>query len=325
VQKTNIEWTDFTANPLKYRRKSDGQIVWACIKTSPGCAHCYSETLALRYNRGKLFNAKNKDELEPFIDDDELWQIMSKKKAQGIDVAGKKCFLCDMTDLFGAWVSNELIDKVMAVIAYRRDVTFQVLTKRSERMHDYFAENSLNDVLTRQIEEYDAMGLDMKAPEWLRTLQGVFRVTEDWHARKGDECKYRLPQAWPLDNLWLGVSAENQDNANERIPWLISTPAAVRFVSYEPALGPVTFEPWLNMLAGSGESGWLPSHAFDQIIVGGESGPGKRPFDPEWARSVLRECLDADVAFFMKQWDKVREIPDDLMVREFPKGVNVPI
>lgn len=103
---------------------------------------------------------------------------------------------------------------------------------------------------------------------------------------------------WPLPNVWLGVSVEHQKAADERIPLLIETPAAVRFVSYEPALGPVDFSPWLPILSVGGVEmeTWL-----DQIIVGGESGPGARPFNIDWARNTIAQCREANVACFVKQ------------------------
>jgi protein gp37 len=114
----------------------------------------------------------------------------------------------------------------------------------------------------------------------------------------------------PFHNLWLGVSAENQDAANERIPLLLQTPAAVRFVSCEPLLEPI----WLRKSA-------VIEDNIDWCIVGGESGPGARPMKLEWARSLRDQCKQAGVPFFMKQIDKKTPIPTDLMVREWPKGV----
>jgi protein gp37 len=149
-----------------------------------------------------------------------------------------------------------------------------------------------------------------------------------------------------LPNVWLGVSVEDQQRADERIPLLLRTPAAVRFVSYEPALGPVDFTPWLHgsedhgtPLSGARTVGgcveWTP--ALDWIIVGGESGPGARRFDWRWAESVQAQTQAAGVAFFMKQggwncWDgpddpwhlrdrkggDMSEWPADLRIREFP-------
>src|SRR5262249_34461457 len=111
---------------------------------SPGCAHCYSEALALRYDRGKLFNAANMEELEPFLDDDELRKMLTAKTVGGRQVSGSRCFVGDMTDLFGEWVPDQLLDKLFAVFALRRDVTWQVLTKRAKRMHRYFTAPDAN-------------------------------------------------------------------------------------------------------------------------------------------------------------------------------------
>jgi len=141
--------------------------------------------------------------------------------------------------------------------------------------------------------------------------------------------------SWPLPNVWLGVSVEDQATAGARIPLLLRTPAAVRFVSYEPALGPVD---WGHACVSDGARAGLA--ALDWIIVGGESGPGARPFDVQWARDTVAQCRDAGVACFVKQLgarprgpeqsvpDWVSRLdrkggnwevwPDDLRVREFP-------
>ena len=167
---------------------------------------------------------------------------------------------------------------------------------------------------------------------------------------------------WPLPNVWIGVSVESQRYADERLPPLLRTPAAVRFVSYEPALGPVDFWPWLGKqcranifnhgpIGCSNEAHYAPG--IDWLIVGGESGPGARPFDLAWARQTIADCRSADVAVFVKQLgtrpvlsrcapphgtgaedvcdggpvrlaDKKggnpNESPEDLRVREFPRG-----
>lgn len=156
---------------------------------------------------------------------------------------------------------------------------------------------------------------------------------------------------WPLQNVWIGVSVENQATADERIPVLLSLPAAVRWVSYEPALGPVRFdriesedgEAWVNPLTGRWSGNDTPWPRLDWIVVGGESGTGARPFDLAWARSTVTACRDARVAVFVKQLGarvlrqhpmdpgallEVRlakkggdpsEWPEDLRVREWPE------
>jgi len=105
-----------------------------------------------------------------------------------------------------------------------------------------------------------------------------------------------------LPNVWLGVTAENQQRANERIPLLLQAPAAVRFVSVEPMLGPVD----LRWYLGTGEM--LSSHYLDWVIVGGESGPDARPMHPDWARGVRDQCVAAGVPFFFKQWGSADQL-----------------
>jgi protein gp37 len=104
---------------------------------------------------------------------------------------------------------------------------------------------------------------------------------------------------WPLPNVWLGVSITNQADADERIPLLLQTPAAHRWVSAEPLLGPLNFKGWLIEEAykrafGVGKLDW--------VVVGGESGPGARPMHPDWARKVRDDCQAAGVPCFFKQW-----------------------
>lgn len=141
-----------------------------------------------------------------------------------------------------------------------------------------------------------------------------------------------------LPNVWLGVTVENQKRADERIPLLLQCPAAVRFVSYEPALEAVDFSNWTGgylegRLSGYDEAGrymegplerqYIPApHQLDWIIAGGETGPGARPDNADWYRSVRDQCKAAGVPFFMKQMANKAPIPDDLMVREWPKGAQ---
>lgn len=176
----------------------------------------------------------------------------------------RRVFVGSMTDVFGEWVERHTLAKLLGIAAYCRRHTFQFLTKRPERMCVLLAQMTLAECL-------NAAGL---APDFL--------------------------PAWPLANVWLGVTAEDQQRADERIPWLLKTPAAVRFVSCEPLLGPVQlineFGPrWL------GETTVFHPR-LDWVIVGGESGPQARPMHPDWARSLRDQCQAAGVAFFLKQW-----------------------
>jgi len=283
MNKTNIEWATLSANPLKYRRKSDGKVVWACVKTSPGCAHCYAESIALRFDRGRLFSAKNMEEVEPFLDEKELQKILTAKTIGGVPVSGSKCFLGDMTDVFGEWVPDALLDRLFAVMACRRDVTFQILTKRAERMAEYFESRSKSAKFWK--DAANSFGYSLE-------FQGISLVP------------------FPLPNLWLGVSVENQEQANKRIPHLLKVPAAVRFLSVEPMLGPVELRripvptyPGVKFdsLLTRGKGAWGTGARIDWVVCGGESGHGARPCNVEWIRSIVRQCREAGVACFAKQ------------------------
>lgn len=210
MNKTKIEWTNFTANPLKYRT-ADGKVVWGCVHASEGCRHCYSEALAHRYGRGGPFTAATMAGLTPFMDEKELRSILTYKPA-----TGKMCFVGDMTDIFGEWVPFELLDKLFAVFALRPDVTFQVLTKRPERMREYIG--------------------DMH-PGSPRVI-AIRQATTEFLSFCSDKTS---AIRFPLPNVWLGTSCEDQPTADARIPLLLQTPAAIRFVSYEPALEAVDF------------------------------------------------------------------------------------
>jgi protein gp37 len=200
----------------------------------------------------------------------------------------RRIFVCSMSDLFHPGVLDEQIAAIFGVMATCPQHTFQVLTKRPERAMAWFRGGWPG---------YNVLG----AAALL--VAGI--------PEPGDS-----EMTWPLANVWMGTSVEDQATADERIPQLLACPAAVRFVSYEPALGPVdftrigehvpedAFDPayWLDSLRGHmvGPDDILPSRV-DWVIVGGESGPGARPFDLRWAESVVAQCRDAGVACFVKQ------------------------
>ncbi len=220
ADKTSIEWTDATWNP-----------VTGCSKVSPGCAHCYAERLSLRFGTSALpwtaANAPDNVVLHPSRLDQPLrWQ------------RPRMVFVNSMADLFHELVPAEYVAQVFDVMARAPEHTFQILTKRPERM--------------------------------VEVVSGY----------------YRFHQTAVLPNVWLGVSIEN-DRWVHRADGLRATPAAVRFISAEPLLGPL---PSLDL------------SGIDWLIVGGESGPKHRPMRPEWVRELQRLSTDAGVAFFFKQW-----------------------
>ncbi|TXH55716.1 MAG: DUF5131 family protein [Desulfurellales bacterium] len=315
VQKSPIEWCTHTSNPIKFRDRATGKSVWGCIRRSPGCAHCYSADLAKRYGRGGDFTAEELAGYECYIDDEELKSLLSVRRIP----AGSKCFVGDMTDVFGEWVPFEFLDRLFAVFALRPDVVFQLLTKRPERMREYFErgnsplESRAMDVLREAQHQgdcvFDGRGSDR---------------SQYWGASAGisdAELARRRPwPGWPLPNVWLGTSVENQHWADIRIPELLATPAAVRFLSCEPLLGPLELERqlhdsdcWMRHLRYGGDMADFCScnepreDHIAWVIVGGESGPGARPFDLAWARSIVSQCRAAGVAVFVKQTDTWQE------------------
>jgi protein gp37 len=328
--KTSIEWTDKTWNPTR-----------GCSRVSEGCRNCYAERVAARFS-------KNIDDIPgpqigqtsgPFHGFAEMtksgprWTGRVELVPAMLEAPLRwrkpaRIFVNSMSDLFHESLSWGDIALVLDVIVAAKQHTFQVLTKRPERMRHFFGEIGAAEGLT------------------------------------------------PPSNLWLGVSCEDQKTADERIPLLLETPAAVRFVSYEPALGPVDFKRWVtgttNYHVCADVAGMLRNRSFrgladndgrpmapaaakaelerllangvklipsggcndfnpekgcrghrnprlDQLIIGGESGPGARPFDVAWMRSVVAQCREAGVAAFCKQWGS-RPFDGYLSARELVEG-----
>src|ERR1700719_929614 len=287
---SSIEWTEAGWPPIRARNKATGKVGWHCEHVTSGCEHCYSESINKRLGTGLPFKPGHRGDIEIFLDETMLLAPLRWKRPRRI-------FVCSMTDLFADFVSDEWIDRVFAVMALAPQHTFQVLTKRSARMRIYIDDDWTVNRVGEQM--FDISPLDRSALNW------------------------------PLPNVWLGVSAEDQRRADERVPDLLATPAAVRFVSAEPLLGPIDFraldlkhEKWVNLkldaLTGA-HSGIVAAPPYkpgfelgpslpqklpglDWIIVGGESGPGARPMHPDWAASIRDQCSNAFCPFFFKQW-----------------------
>jgi protein gp37 len=297
VNRTSIQWCDFSANPLKYRT-ADGRVVWACEKVSAGCTNCYAEHLSTRYGgarRAGDWNAATMKTLTPFLDEKELRAMLTSKA-----ISGKRVFVGDMTDVFGEWVERWMLAQLIGAMALRYDVTWQVLTKRADRMRELLCDEGFRAEIYEWVEML-AMGDDGCDP--------LARTTDDLRANAPDV----TGDDWPIVNLWLGVSSEDQQRANERIPLLLQTPAAVRFVSAEPLIGPIdlsqfTFESCCgNASAGDYLNGEGPQCCgdpfppLDWIIVGGESGHSARECDVNWIRSIVQQCAQGSVPCFVKQ------------------------
>lgn len=292
---TNIEWSDESWNPIRARLLSDPSVIgWHCEHASPGCENCYSETRnrSGRCNMGTKLPYKpgHRKDIEVFLDEAQLLKPLRWKK-------GRKVFVCSMTDLFADFVSDEMLDRIFAMMALCPQHTFQVLTKRAGRMRDYLTTGRSGDVWRGT----HSFGLSQ--------LQRRERL--DSHCRR---------QVFlPFPNVWLGVSVEDQQRADERIPDLLATPAAFRWISAEPLLGPVDLTKVVRGDWSGERESWNALHGawqvqdgdhyrcgetakLDLVVVGGESGKGARPMHPDWARSLRDQCAAASVPFFFKQW-----------------------
>lgn len=295
--KTKIQWADMVWNP-----------VTGCSKVSAGCKNCYAKREWPRHSHPKGAYAGRKFE-DVRCHPERLEIPLRWKKARMV-------FVNSMSDLFHESVPFEFIDRVLAVAALSQQHTFQILTKRSQRMREYLDRLQAMFVNIEKLLESDIAKATRAVSEnaghaWPQNavLAWLQPETEE------DGCV-----GFPPKNVWLGVSVENQETADARIPDLLATPAAVRFVSYEPALGAVDFGPYLEAIDfhalgvmddplaatliaqsvrdGSGDA----VRGLHWIICGGESGPGARPMHPDWARSVRDQCQAAGVSFFFKQW-----------------------
>jgi protein gp37 len=361
---TSIEWTDRTWNPVR-----------GCTRVSEGCRHCYAEAFAARNMPGHR-SPTTGDPFAVRAHGAARWtgrvELIPSKLDEPLHWRKPlRVFVNSMSDLFHESLPDEAIAAVFGVMAAAPQHTFQILTKRADRLPRWF------EWVNTQPCDPGTGGGDRHpfgVISWAATLEGVAGVSvRDLYERRGGG-----PAPWPLPNVWLGVSVEDQATADERIPLLLQTPAATRFVSYEPALGPVDFSAWIarvdHCIACGAEhlpqnpdrcpacahegcliSTWgdrqaqlhrdnerdpsLPDHdgpALHWVIVGGESGPGARPFDVAWARSTVEQCKAAGVAVFVKQlgarpveFGRIpladrkggdpSEWPEDLRVREMPR------
>lgn len=257
-QNSNIQWTDDTFNAW-----------WGCEKVSPACAHCYAETWAKRVGFSDGSKSGNPalwgaGSARRFFGDDhwkepERWNLHAAKNG-----VRRKIFCSSMADVFED--RDELIPhraRLFKLINDTPNLDWQLLTKRPE--------------------------------SWRKLVESA----SDWHFDFG--CRNiagRLQDWWkhkiPPKNVWMGTTVEDQPRLDLRVPELVEIPAAVRFLSCEPLLGPLNFS--------------MKTHSFEMvpgihwIIAGGESGTGARPMHPDWARSLRDQCQAADVRFFFKQW-----------------------
>jgi len=302
---TGIEWTDASWTPIRARNRATGKVGWHCTHASEGCRHCYAESRNGWIGTGLPFKPGHEKDVEIFLDEAMLLQPLRWKRPRMI-------FVCSMTDLFADFVPDDWIDKIFAIMALAPQHTFQVLTKRSKRMQEYMAGEGISGGRSSMI---------------LVELMGSIAEAEDsFDLQQRIEERLKPPplaDRWPLPNVWLGVSTEDQARANERIPDLLATPAAVRFVSAEPLLGPINLElaqcncpspadaiRTRHLLSCPADRRPYRRWSLDWVIAGGESGPHARPMHPDWARIIRNQCAAAGVPFFFKQWGELAPVYD---------------
>lgn len=305
ADRTPIEWTDATWN-----------VINGCSVVSPGCTNCY----AMRLAGTRFRNHPTREGLTTDTKAGPVWngqvRIVENVVFEPLRWARpRRIFVCAHGDLFHEAVSDKVLDTLFAIMALARQHIFQVLTKRPERMRRYLSDQPTR----RRAWEDNAI---------------LFRPDLEARARS-------IPPVLP--NVWLGVSAEDHARADERIPILLDTPAAVRWLSAEPLLGPIDLTfissgPSLvyQPLRGARFDPMAPPHygddeevtaRLDWIVAGGESGPGARPMHPDWVRRLRDQCAKAGVPFLFKQWgdwgpvcDVDTDALDDKLYHPAPKG-----
>lgn len=311
ADKSKIEWTDSTWN-----------IITGCSVVSPGCTNCYAMKLA----GTRLKNHPSRKGLTDMTKAGPVWNGQVRFNAQWLHqplawTKPRRIFVCAHGDLFHEDVEREWLDQVFAIAALCPHHTFQILTKRPATMSMYTRHH---DVAKRVWAAADIIACNANLSE--------NQPSTDYLMAGQDVAQ------WPLPNVWLGTSAEDQQRADERVPFLLKSDAAVRFVSAEPLLGQVSFDKdiggtlWMGGQRGCGGTHshggnsaghnhgdgtewvvgdpWRPHHhhdnrcrpGIDWVIVGGESGKGARPMHPDWVRMIRNQCKACDVAFFFKQW-----------------------
>jgi protein gp37 len=292
MAKTTIQWTDESWNP-----------VTGCSHVSPGCEHCYAERISLRRKWSlKPWTAPNASE-NVILHPERLEQPLHWRKPRLV-------FVNSMSDLFHELVPDAFIARVFQVMAKATKHTFQVLTKRPQRMFEWL------------IQCGNGHGLG-----WI-THDG----TPPAGAYEGTGIAITGTNNWPLPNVWLGISVEDQRRAEERIPLLMSTPAAVRFISAEPLLKDLHLTEYLRVFRPTPCDTWpnseLEYNPIGWVIIGGESGPQARPMDLEWALDLVDQCQRARVPVFVKQlsqngnphYQDFETFPQDLRIRQYPRN-----
>lgn len=313
-ENSKIEWTDATWNPIRARLREPIEVArpdgtlrviqpWGyhCEHISHGCRNCYAETMNGRmlpaWGTGLKYNVPNREKVEIFLDEQELLKPLRWRKPRNV-------FPCSMTDWCADFVTDEMRDQMMAVAALCPQHTFQFLTKRADRCADYFSTGP----------SYDFPGCSARYRDILNAADRYIR------GRFPKTCSIAIsdPQRFPLPNVLLGFSAENQqcfDSRREHMRKLAAAGWKV-WCSAEPLLSHINMEaaiaPPCSECAHSEQGRTANGHCaivnglchkagLSWVVVGGESGHGARPMNVEWVRDIVRQCRDAGGLVFVKQ------------------------
>jgi len=336
MAQTKIEWTGTEA--------TDGSILpgftfnaWiGCTKVSEGCKNCYAEADMGDRRKRVIWGANGTRSVTSYS----YWrQALSWNAAAGIKGERRKVFCSSLADIFEDWQGTVLDSKNQVLwwssewsdAALKLSHTCEGISGETNYGGEKYCDVDGIPTFSHWNEEYMATHLN-SMNGWvhlnLNTIREyLFRLIQmtpnlDWLllTKRPENVMRMVPEHWRIKfpaNVWLGFTVENQNAANERIALFTHIPAKVKFLSIEPMLGPVDLvqaaELYLKNTNGN------LCNLFNWVICGGESGPKKRPFNIAWAESLTKQCSAGNVAFFMKQIDKVQAIPDHLMVREFPR------
>lgn len=278
---SKIEWTEASWNPIRARNVKTGAVGWHCVHASTGCVNCYAERFNLKlgtrlpYKPGHLPR-----DVEVFLDAKTLTQPLRWRR-------GRKIFPCSMTDLFADFVPDDWVDQMVAVMGLSSFHEFQLLTKRSHRMAQYWNDERARDRVEKIVQTMALPGGSYRGETLFKTI------------------------SWPPKNIWVGVSVEDQASADERLPELAKIDAYVKWISLEPLIGPV-------------DIGFAP---VQWLVIGGESGDRARPCNPNWVRRLIKRGDEIEARVFFKQWGewmprkaalKTVEITRDMVVHRFP-------
>jgi len=295
---TGIGWTDSTWN-----------FSVGCTRVSAGCDHCYAYAFHDRQH-DSWAAGRNPDAPKQYHRPFSEVQVIPERLTLPLKwKKPRRVFVNSMSDFFHKDIPSQVLIDALAVMALCPQHQFQILTKRPQRMKRFMAAPDLLELVSKAVME----------------LIGKHGTKQDkWNlARRQSSWAPTIP-TWPLPNVRLGVSVES-DEVSWRIGELIDTPAAVRFLSLEPLIGPVDLNHWFWEEAGPKWAGQnLSEPGIDWVIVGGESGPGFREMAPEWMGHIVLDCMKADVPLFVKQDSGFRSgqqgrIPDSIWaIKQFP-------